>query len=108
MRQPLQSYRDKMAQTSREALIAVGALFVTIIVWIVFGFGFSGLDIEVFHTPLWVVMGCVGTWVFAIIVCCVLGFKVYANFDLDSDEGDDVSASSSYPSTADAKGDDLR
>ena len=90
MKAPLRSYREKMAQTSREAVIAVGALIATIIVWIVFGFGLSGLDIEILHTPLWVIMGCVGTWIFAIIVCCVLGFKVFANFDLDSDTDDDL------------------
>ena len=92
MKAPLRTYREKMAQTSREAVIAVGALFATIVVWIVFGFGFSGLDIEIFHTPLWVIMGCVGTWIFAIVVCCVLGFKVFANFDLDSDDDDESKA----------------
>lgn len=88
MKQPLRSYREKMSQTSREALISVGALIATIVVWLVFGFGLSGLDVEIFHTPLWAVMGCVGTWVFAIVLCCVLGFKVFANFDLDSDDDD--------------------
>lgn len=77
------TYRQKHAQANREALATVAALVATIVVWVVLGFGLSGLDVELFHTPLWVIGGTVGTWVFSIIVVIVLGRRVFKNFDLD-------------------------
>ena len=31
------------------------------------GFGVSKLHITIFHTPLWAVTGCIGTWIFSIM-----------------------------------------
>ena len=77
------TYRQKHAQANREALATVIALVATIVVWIALGFGLSGVDIEIFHTPLWVVGGTVGTWAFSIAVVIALARKVFKNFDLD-------------------------
>ena len=40
-----------------------------------------------FHTPLWIIGGTVGTWLFAIVVAVFLSKRVIADVDLD-DEGD--------------------
>ena len=79
------SYKEKLEQANREALATVVGLIVTIVVWVVCGFGLAGLDIQVFHTPLWVVGGTLGTWVCAIIVAVVLARRVFADFDLDDE-----------------------
>lgn len=83
------TYEEKMAQTDREAAVTVVALLLTILVWTACGFGLAGLDIEVFHTPLWIVGGTVGTWLFAVAVAVVLGKRVFADFDLGEEEGSD-------------------
>ncbi len=77
------SYRQKHEQANREALATVVALLITIAVWIVCGFGLSGLNVTIFHTPLWVVGGTVGTWVCSIVVAVVLAKRVFVDFDLD-------------------------
>lgn len=82
----LASYADKLAQTNREAKATVWALVATIIAWIVLGFGLSGLDIQLFHTPLWVIGGTLGTWLFAIGVCVFLEKRVFVDFDLDDED----------------------
>ncbi len=76
-------YARMLRDANHEARVTVGALVATIVVWIVLGFGLSGSSIEVFHTPLWVVMGTVGTWVFAIIVSVVLARHVLADADFE-------------------------
>jgi uncharacterized membrane protein YhdT len=79
----ISTYAEAMKQTSREAEATVIALAAIVVVWLVAGFGLAGTDIWVFHTPLWVVCGCVLPWVAAVIAALVLGYKVFADFDLD-------------------------
>lgn len=81
------SYRDKLAQTNREAKATVVALAVIVVVWLVGGFGLAGVDVQVFGTPLWIVAGCAGTWIAAVVAAVVLVRHVFADFSLD-DEGD--------------------
>ena len=77
------TYKQKHEQANREALATVVALVITIVAWIVLGFGLAGLDIELFHTPLWVLGGTVGTWIVSIVVTVVLAKKFFVGFDLD-------------------------
>ena len=79
------SYKEKLQQANREAVATVGALVVTILVWIVCGFGLANLDVYVFHTPLWVIGGTLGTWVCAIIVAVVLSRRFFVDFSLDDE-----------------------
>ena len=79
------TYKQKHEQANREALATVVGLVVTIVVWIVCGFGLAGLDVQVFHTPIWVVGGTVGTWVCAIIVSAVLARRFFVGFELDDE-----------------------
>lgn len=79
------TYKQKHEQANREALATVVALVVTIVVWIACGFGLAGLDVQVFHTPLWVVGGTIGTWVCAIVASVVLAKRFFVGFDLDDE-----------------------
>lgn len=79
------TYREKMAQANREAKATVVALALTVIVWIALGFGLSGLDVELFHTPIWVFGGTIGVWIFSIVVVVVLRKCVFQDFDLDEE-----------------------
>ena len=81
------TYAEKMQQANREAKVTVVALLLTVIVWIALGFGVAPTGIEVFHTPLWIITGTVGTWVFAIIVAVFMSKRVIVDVDLD-DESD--------------------
>ena len=78
----LASYRDKLAQTNREAKATAAALAVIVAVWLVGGFGLAGFDVQLFGTPLWIIAGCMGTW-----VAIVLARFVFADFPLDDEEG---------------------
>ncbi len=80
----ISTYSEAMKQANKEAKSTVVALVAIIAVWLVCGFGLSGLDIWVFHTPLWVIGGCVAPWIAAIVAAVVLGYKVFADFDLDA------------------------
>lgn len=81
------TYKQKHEQANREALATVVALGVTIVIWIACGFGLAGLDVQVFHTPLWIVGGTLGTWACAIIVSVVLARKFFVGFELDDELG---------------------
>ena len=87
------TYRQKHEQANKEALATVIALVVVIAVWCICGFGLAGLDIQVFHTPLWVLGGTIGTWICSIVAVVVLTKKVFVGFDLDDGQ-------SCEPSTA--------
>ena len=81
----LLSYKQKHEQASKEALVTVVALAITIAVWCICGFGLAGLDIQVFHTPLWVIGGTLGTWVCSIVIVVVLSKKFFVDFGLDEE-----------------------
>ena len=102
------TYKQKHEQANREALATVVALGVTIVVWIACGFGLAGLDVQVFHTPLWVVGGPLGTWACAIVVSVVLAKKFFVGFDLDDEAADGQAAldSPASPSVVKGGGDD--
>lgn len=85
----LTSYRDKLAQTNREARATLVALAAVVAVWLAGGFGLAGFDVQVFGTPLWIVVGCVGTWIAAVVAVVVLTRCVFADFSLDDEEGID-------------------
>ncbi len=77
---------EKFRQVNREAKATVVATAAVIIFWWLAGFGLADIDISFWHTPLWVWGGCVGTWLFAILVTVILSEKVFKNFDLDDKE----------------------
>ena len=77
---------EKFRQANREAKATVVAAAAVIIFWCLAGFGLADSDITFWNTPLWVWGGCVGTWLFAILVTAILTSKVFVNFDLDADK----------------------
>lgn len=81
--------KDKFEQIAKEAKAVLWALIAIIVFWIIAGLGISRLDISLFHTPLWVITGCVGTWIFSIIVVVFLMKRVFKDFDLEEEDGDE-------------------
>lgn len=81
--------KEKFEQIVREAKAVLWALLAIIVFWIVAGLGISRLDITVFHTPLWVITGCIGTWIFSIIVVVFLMKRIFKDFDLEEDVEDE-------------------
>lgn len=81
----IRTYRDKMRQANKEARATVVALICIIAVWLIGGFGLAGCDLELFHTPIWIIGGCVAPWIAAIIAAVVLSRRVFVDFDLDDD-----------------------
>ena len=83
----IRTYGQAMRQANKEARATVAALACIIVVWLVGGFGLAGTDIWVFHTPLWVIGGCVAPWIAAVVAAVVLSRRVFADFDLDEVAG---------------------
>lgn len=81
------TYRQKMMQANKEAKATVIALALCIAVWAIGGFGLAGIDATIFGTPVWIIGGTVGTWLFAIAVAVFLAKHVFADFDLDDEDG---------------------
>lgn len=81
--------KDKFEQIAREVKAVLWALLAIILFWIVAGLGISRLDITLFHTPLWIITGCIGTWIFSIIVVVFLVKRVFKDFDLEEEDGDE-------------------
>ena len=81
------TYKQKHDQANREAIATVIALVITIVVWVVCGFGLAGRDSTLFRAPLWVMGGTRGTWMCSIVVVVVLAKKVFGGCDLDDENG---------------------
>ena len=58
-------YKNKLEQCDSECKVALSGLALTIIVWLICGFGLSAVDVEIFSTPIWIVAGLGGTFIFA-------------------------------------------
>ncbi len=80
---------EKFRQANREAVATVVAAAAVIVFWCIAGFGLADIDISFMHTPLWVWGGCVGTWIFAVLVTIFLTKKVFMDFSLDNDDEED-------------------
>lgn len=53
--------------------------------WAVSGLGISKLDIVIYHTPLWIITGCLGTWIFSVILVALVVKIVFKDFSLDEE-----------------------
>ncbi len=78
--------KEKYDQINKEAKFSLLAVLLIVIFWIVAGFGVSMLGITIFHTPLWAITGCLGTWAFAIILSVWLVKRIYKDFSLDEED----------------------
>lgn len=103
----LTTYAQKMRQANREAKATVVAFFVIVATWLVGGMGLSGIDVTVFGTPLWAVVGTLGTWAVAIVCAVVLSRHVFRDFSFEDESdasGDDASAEKARDERAYAAG----
>ena len=80
------SLKEKYRQIKKEAAVCVIGLIVLIIFWIVAGFGVSRLDITVYHTPLWAITGCIGTWLFSVVMVVWMIKKVLKDFSIEDED----------------------
>ena len=88
------TYAQKMRRADKEALYSVVALGIIVVAWIVGGVGLSALDLEIASTPVWIIGGTVGPWLVAVIIAVVFAKRIFANFSLDDEEGEDDATSS--------------
>ena len=87
------TYREKLQQADKEARAAIIGLVVTIAVWALLGFGIAQTGIVVLSTPLWVITGCIGTFICAVVVAIVMAKVVMKDVGFDEDlvlEGEEV------------------
>ena len=78
--------QEKSRQINREAAATGLALAAVIVFWLAAGFGAAQSDIVVFKLPLWVVTGCLGTWIFAMGLVWFLIKFVFRDMDLEDDD----------------------
>ena len=74
---------EQFRQANREAKTTVLATIVVILFWIVSGFGLAGSDIVIFDTPIWVIGGCIVSWLFAVVVAWWLAEYVIKDVDAE-------------------------
>lgn len=79
--------KEKFKQVNKEAKATILVLVLIILFWTVSGIGVSKFDITVYHTPLWAITGCLGTWIFSIVAVVWLVKKVFQDFDLEEENG---------------------
>ena len=79
-------YEDKLRQCNREVLFTLVGLIATIFVWVLCGFGLAHSNAEVFGLPIWVVAGCGGTFLVAVIFALFLSKFVMKDVGLDDIE----------------------
>lgn len=77
------------SQIKREAIATGIALLALIIYWLIAGFGLSGIDVTVFHLPLWALAGTIGTWLFALLLVALLLRFVFCDMPLDDVKADE-------------------
>lgn len=87
-KQTLLSYKDKMKEANREAVISLVGLGIIVVVWLIGGFGLASLDVSLAGLPLWVIGGTFLPWIASIILAVLFASKLFRNFDLNSDEED--------------------
>ena len=89
-KQSLTSYKDKMQEANREALISLVGLGIIIVAWLIGGFGLASLDISFAGLPLWVIGGTFLPWIVSIVLAVLFATKLFRNFDLNSEEGEET------------------
>ena len=67
---------EQFRQANREAKYTCYATAAVILFWILAGFGLSGSDLILWDTPIWVIGGCLGTWLFSVAVAVWLAESV--------------------------------
>ncbi len=77
---------EKFRQANREAKATILSAIAVIVFWWAAGFGLADLRLSFLNTPLWVWGGCVGTWIFAVLVTVFLTKNVFLDFDLNDED----------------------
>ena len=80
--------KDIFKQINREAKATGVVLLLVIIFWTIAGLGLANCGIVIYHTPLWIIAGCIGTWLFGIAAVLFLVKKVYRDIPFEEEEED--------------------
>ena len=80
---------EKFRQANREAKATVLATIAVIVFWTLAGFGLANCEMQILSTPIWIWMGCVGSWIFACLVAVYLANYVCVDMSFD-DEDEEV------------------
>ena len=85
--------REQKDKQIRKEALATLILFAVCFVWNVgFAYGLSDSGIRLFGLPLWWLISTPGMLIIAIIGVVILLKKVFADFDLDDEEGGSADA----------------
>ena len=84
-RQANREAKTTVLEANREAKTTVLATIVVILFWIAAGFGLADSDIVIFDTPIWVIGGCIVSWLFAVVVAWWLAEYVIKDVDMKED-----------------------
>lgn len=77
--------QEQERQIRKEAKATVAVLLLVVAFWLVAGFGVARFDVTLWHMPLWVVTGCIGTWLFAVGLVYFLIEKVCRDMELENE-----------------------
>ena len=80
--------KDIFKQINREAKATGIVLLLVIVFWTIAGLGIAHCDIVIYHTPLWIITGCVGTWLFGVAAVLFLVKKVYHDIPFEEEQED--------------------
>ena len=75
-----------MKQANTEARAALCVLALIIVVWLVCGFGLSGIDVRIWGMPIWVLCGCTVPIIVASVAAAFLARRVIKDVNFDDIE----------------------
>lgn len=81
--------QEKHKQITKE-IKATLILLAIVAVWhIGFAFGLDGIDVMIWGMPLWFFVSTIGAFVISVVGVAILLKKVFVNFDLGEEGGED-------------------
>ena len=86
---PPMSDAEKFSLIKCEAIYTALALAGLIIFWLIAGFGTSAFGVKIFYLPIWVILGTVGVWIFAIFLSGVLSRLLFKDITFEEGDGND-------------------
>ena len=67
---------NKYLETLKEAKLTALGLLLLISFWLIAGVGTSGVEMRIYHIPIWAILGTVGVWLCAIMIAFKLSHSI--------------------------------
>ena len=64
--------RQEYLETLKEAKLTTFGLIFLIIFWLMTGILLSNVEIEIYHIPMWAIVGTIGVWITGVTISIVL------------------------------------